>query len=193
MFYIQANDKANNPPSFKGSTEKPLEIKVTRLDQEPPQIVHTPIEKVEGKSLIDINAIVTDNVGVDYVRLFYRSAGEQKYKMVNMKQSGNNYNYSLDIGKIGIEYFIQAKDISGNEPSFWKGPDKPQLTSVLVEKQEENVVKTKKKSSKKLLLIGIGGALLGGGILAALASGGGSETTNTSETDSRLPDPPSGP
>ena len=100
----------------------------------------------------------------------------------------------------GIEYYLAAQDISGNEPSLWKSAESPQLIlvktkpqEVLAEQKPEPVPeKRAKKGGKKWLWISLGTVAVGGSVLAAVMLGGGEETGKTNG-DSRLPDPPSSP
>jgi len=82
-----------------------------------PNILHQPLEKhYEGQDLV-IEAIVTDNIAVQEVFLFYRSIGESNYKYLEMFLEFNAFAVEIpqeEITSTGIEYYIQASDPDGN-------------------------------------------------------------------------------
>lgn len=200
-YYIQANDNANNQPAFKGTEQKPLVIKVTRFDQAPPKITHSPIAEIIEREEVDLTAIVIDNVDVALVKLYYRQKGKTTYHIKEMVRKKNDtYQTKLKAEPEGIEYYLEAQDISGNKPSLWRNAESPQLIlvkskpqEVLAEQKPEAVPEKKvKKGGKKWLWITLGAAAVGGTVLVAVMSGGGEETGKTNG-DSKLPDPPSNP
>jgi len=65
----------------------------------------------------NIQAMVTDNEGVKSVTLFYRNIGASDFKSAEMERSTETDIYSIkltDISEPGVEYYIQATDLSGN-------------------------------------------------------------------------------
>ncbi|MBN1351607.1 hypothetical protein JXJ21_19490 [candidate division KSB1 bacterium] len=191
--YIQASDNVNNPPASKGSEKTPLLINVNRADRESPKIAHAPVNQAKANEQVRLLARVTDNVGVAQVEICYRTQGKTSYQSGQMKKkSGNLYEFELRADAAGIEYYLEASDVSGNEPSRWKSPDHPQLIKVEQSEPEVIAAETAKKGSKKLLWIGLGTVAIGGGVIAAVLMGGEKETETTPE-DARLPGPPSGP
>jgi len=65
----------------------------------------------------NIQAMVTDNEGVKNVTLFYRNIGASDFKSAEMERSTETDIYSIkltDISEPGVEYYIQATDLSGN-------------------------------------------------------------------------------
>jgi hypothetical protein len=91
----------------------------TALDQSSPVIQHEPLNQAApvGKAL-KIEATIRDKVGIKDATVFYRKLGEEKYQEIKMESHGNEL-YSATIPKEavkepGLEYYIQATDISGN-------------------------------------------------------------------------------
>jgi len=85
-----------------------------------PVVKHHPIENTPTAGLSqNFSAIVTDNVGVKSVTLFYRPIGSKQYQQKSMKKVGDTDEYLaiLDADEMkapGIEYYIQASDLAGN-------------------------------------------------------------------------------
>lgn len=74
---------------------------------------------LQAGSTITISAKVTDNVGVKSVNLFYRLKGSQQYQRSDMTRIGDSDQYQTTLGQEviaapGIEYYIEASDLSGN-------------------------------------------------------------------------------
>jgi len=65
-----------------------------------------------------LKVLAKDNVGVKSVVLFYRSIGSQNYIRKTMfNDQGDQYSIELtakELAAPGIEYYIQAEDLSGN-------------------------------------------------------------------------------
>ena len=78
-----------------------------------PDMYHTPVYNAfTGNSLV-ITATVTDNVMVDSVKLYYRTAGAEGWKNLEMNKSNDKYSAiipSADVTTAGIEYYIEAFD-----------------------------------------------------------------------------------
>ena len=83
-----------------------------------PEIKSPPItEKLPPGERPIINAIVTDNVGVHSVTIFYRDIGETNFQRKEMALEAGTDNYSVTLPAIiepGVEYYIQATDQAGN-------------------------------------------------------------------------------
>jgi hypothetical protein len=133
-----------------------------------PQVVHDPIkEPTSPGSNQKFSAVVTDNVAVQSVTLFYRSVGSKDYKRKPMSTQGSNtYSAIVDAEEMkapGIEYYIQATDAAGNNLlhgySF-----SPLLVNVSAgavaaaapPKKEPSMAPQKEESSNKWLWIGLG-------------------------------------
>ena len=86
---------------------------VVAMDIEAPQIVHTPVlSAVTGKKL-EISALVTDNVAVTGVTLYYRTLGNVGWNALEMSSSNDKYFAYLPADAVtlaGLEYYIAATD-----------------------------------------------------------------------------------
>jgi parallel beta-helix repeat protein len=89
---------------------------VSLPDTTPPSITHFPVtDGVEGKP-IDIYALVTDDIGVAEVALYYRRAGETTYTKVVMEKCPScidTFNATIPgsaVTTATIEYYINATD-----------------------------------------------------------------------------------
>jgi len=161
-----------------------------------PSIDHTPIEKdIYAGQQIDIKAIVTDNVGVKDVILFYRDANTVEFKRLKMNRDLDSFIYTAQLtaaNSPGLEYYIQATDQGGNTVLF--GYSFSPLTIAVTPAAMDSVAATdnidthaavaaatvevdgenKKSGISKWVWIGLGvvaaGAALSGG-------GGGSDST----------------
>lgn len=90
-------------------------------DFESPIIEHEVVQGGEVGGVEVFGATVVDNVDVDNVRLFYRFSGEMEYAELEMREvaSSSYFSAKVDTANVpattdGIEYYIQAKDTSGN-------------------------------------------------------------------------------
>jgi hypothetical protein len=88
-------------------------IAVRALDTMAPNIHHTPVFHGFSNQNIIINATVTDNVGIDSVKLHYRTVGESTWKTTNMTRFNDRYSGIISANFIdleGVEYYIEAFD-----------------------------------------------------------------------------------
>jgi len=84
-----------------------------------PQIRHeAPARTVPGRQPLTIDAIVTDNVGVERVTLYFRPVGSTDYRDLEMvRTTGDRFAGVVDAREVvdpGLEYYIQAADGAGN-------------------------------------------------------------------------------
>lgn len=84
-----------------------------------PKVVHQSTDRgVNPNGTYFFNADVTDDVGVQSVTLFYRVVGEPQYIAIPMGAfADGDYSALLAPDAVkppGIEYYLQAKDTSGN-------------------------------------------------------------------------------
>ena len=169
------------------------QLSLPSTDLVAPEVIHTPIENTPtAGSSQNFVAVVTDNVGVQSVTLFYRQIGTPQYQRKAMIKVGDSDEYRaiLDADEMrapGIEYYIQATDLAGNNllhgysfspmiVNVSAPPSKP-AQDIAFEPEED-------KKISKWVWIGLGvlavAAAAGGG-----GGGGGSDTAtltiNTAE------------
>lgn len=159
-------------------------------DFDAPLIRHNEPDREVAAGAQAISATVSDNVGVDSVVLHYREIGEPNYKSVSMSQLGGSDVYMVTLASDeapvpGIEYYIEARDASGN--TVLKGFPISPLTLSIAQTTAPPVAsgsgrapaplapppdeQSDSSSGNKWLWIGLGVLALGG--LAAASSGGG--------------------
>jgi len=160
-----------------------------------PTIEHSVVtDSIEVGTAYQIKAVVTDNVGVKIVLLFYRVAGTEDYKRVQMSPVDGTDNYTVTLGyketiEPGIEYYFQAIDYAGN--SFLYGYSFSPLQLRIVKNQTQQIPelvqsgakgnpKPDKKSEGKLdKWVWIGLSVLAVGVIAAVAGGDDSADQNS--------------
>jgi len=162
-------------------------------DLTPPEITQPKyIDKVSKGEPHKISVVVTDNVAVKQVMLFYRVIGTERYQRLRMQNTAKTNTYyaiihANKIKKPGIEYYIQAVDSAGN--SLLHGYA---FSPLSVKTMGDNAIAANSKSTtpksddddsiftNKWFWIGMGvlvaGAAAGGG------GGGGGEPTDTGST-----------
>ncbi len=94
-------------------------VRAQSADSTPPSILHTP---PDGPMVLDeaflVQAVVTDDVAVARVRLYFRAEGVEAYRTIEMAPARQGI-YTATIpahqrADRSIEYFIQAEDTTGN-------------------------------------------------------------------------------
>lgn len=139
------------------------------------------VDTVTNGSNHEVIVTVTDNNKVKQVLLYYRAIGTKEYKYKTMRNDILKDDYAAtissdEISSIGIEYYIQAKDLSGN--TILHGYSFSPLSVKTVSSDSVKTASTDDKSSikeeddsyNKWIWIGLGVLALGA---AAASSGGG--------------------
>lgn len=105
-FTVMGTDLAESNPSNITSA--------TPLDNIKPTLTHTRVTKANSGESVSIKATATDNIGIEYVKLFWRQCGSEQWKSVNMSNtSGNVYFATIsgnNVTSAGIEYYVEASD-----------------------------------------------------------------------------------
>lgn len=156
-----------------------------------PVIKHEPVKgEISPGQMVSVNAVVTDNVGVKDVILFYRESDNGEFKRKKMKRDldSDTYATELPIASSNLEYYIQAADLAGNTLLFGHSFSPLMITvapGAAVGADSKVVAAAKpadggeKKGVNKWVWAGLGvlavGAIAGGGG----GGGGGSPTTDT--------------
>jgi len=161
-YYIKATDFSNNK-STAGNINHPLVNSIVFADSELPKITHTPMDSTSDASILDIKAEVTDNDELSEIRLAYRRGGSAKYIVEKMKQDVDDI-YHLRIPKRlmkydSLEYYIEAKDISGNIGYFGEPSNPVEVKIYSVKPFFEGVVinrKNKRGKPSKMAIINLG-------------------------------------
>ncbi len=144
-------------------------IAQSSFDLDPPTIAHTvPSAMTIGKPL-RVNAIVTDDSGIEDVIVHYRAGQSGEYQAVSMiNVQGSEYTALLSTTKDqkSIRYYIEAIDSSGNRV-------------VEASPQSPLIVSAKKKSNVLYILLG---AVAVGALVGAAGGGGSSGGSGDSGT-----------
>lgn len=105
-FTVMGTDLVESNPSNTAAA--------TPIDNVKPVLNHSRVTAANYGESITFNATATDNIGVDYVTLFYRAAGETAYKSVDMTLIENNRYYAAiegrEVAAAGMEYYIEVSD-----------------------------------------------------------------------------------
>jgi hypothetical protein len=112
-YYVEATDLAGNTQTTPTYT-----ITVPVPDTTPPTITHTPVTTAAVNTPVTISAIVTDNVAVQSVTLYYRTVGAPAFTSLAMVADGNVYSATIPATAVtaaGVEYYIVATDTSNNQ------------------------------------------------------------------------------
>jgi parallel beta-helix repeat protein len=85
------------------------------VDATPPSITHTPITSGEPDTAIPVYALVTDDVAVEAVALYYRQVGATSYARLPMPKCGvciDTYNATIPATSVtgDLEYYLNATD-----------------------------------------------------------------------------------
>ncbi len=156
----------------------------TPIDLEPPLIEHEIVTEVESNIRQTFVATVVDDDELDSVRLFYRFSGELTYSSELMSRVSFSSSYIAQINtdpaiETSIEYYIQAKDKSGNRTVRGYAFNPLERNVVLSEdyltanaaEPEVVPVTDEPKTSRKTLYVVLG--VLAVGLIAGLAGGSG--------------------
>ena len=103
------------------------------LDNEKPQIKHTPVTYSEPNKSFVISADVSDNVKVDNVTLFYKYSDGNEWNDIKMRNtSGSNYQkvfsaYEVKTGQ--LQYYIEATD--GINNAYYGTEKQPNIVDII--------------------------------------------------------------
>jgi len=159
-----------------------------------PTIEHTAIsDSIEMGTTHQIKAVVTDNVGVETVLLFYRVVGSHDYKRVQMFGIAGTDEYTITLSDTetqepGIEYYFQAIDHAGNSLLYGysfsplllniaKNATQESPAQAQAEKDDQTLATKPARKVNKWVWIGL--SVIAVGVVAAIAGGGDDTDTNT--------------
>jgi len=115
---IDAEDNAGNVMN----TDSYIFTTASSIDITAPQIVHSVVSRADSGQNIIIEAILTDNVGVQEGKLYYRQGGKVNYTTSTMSNtSGDIYNAIIPGNYVtdrSLEYYILVTDVSNNSSTF---------------------------------------------------------------------------
>lgn len=85
----------------------------TMIDTISPNIYHTPINQGYLNSDLIISCNATDNMKLEYVKLYYRKKGASEYQTMTMIKNNDKYTARVSQSNLsleGLEYYIVASD-----------------------------------------------------------------------------------
>ncbi|MGG0855789.1 metallophosphoesterase [Metabacillus fastidiosus] len=104
-------DENNDIP--KTEHEQPELHNDTVKDVNAPQISHEAAKNVKAFSSVKIEAVITDDISVPYASLYYKSIGEENFKVLPMNaDEADKTKYAVEIPNIEADfvYYIEASD-----------------------------------------------------------------------------------
>ncbi len=117
IYYIEASDTVGNQGSLPANLSEGLYLEIEVVDNILPQVAHVPITTVAFDAPAQIDATVTDGIGLARVQVEYNTVQSDVVHAANMTHvSGDNYTATLPAqGDIGaFSYRIVATDTSNN-------------------------------------------------------------------------------
>ena len=122
-FTVVKTDLSESAPSGK--------ISIMSKDTMAPSIYHTPVyNATAGRNLV-ISATVTDNLHIEWARLYFRINGETDWRIAVMNSFNDSYSAIIPaqyITAAGLEYYIEAFD--GVSSAFKGSADSPYTVAV---------------------------------------------------------------
>lgn len=122
-FTVVKTDLSESAPSGK--------ISIMSKDTMAPNIYHTPVyNATAGRNLV-ISATVTDNLHIEWARLYFRIKGETDWRIAVMNSFNDSYSAIIPaqyITAAGLEYYIEAFD--GVSSAFKGSEDSPYTVAV---------------------------------------------------------------
>ena len=97
-------------------------VACTGFDTIRPNLYHTPVNQGYANNNLVISCTASDNIGIQKVTLYYRTAGTSAWKSLNMSKQNDKYSATIfgsDVTLAGIEYYIVAVD--GGDNAVQKG------------------------------------------------------------------------
>lgn len=105
-FTVVGTDMSESDPSNTA--------KATPVDNIKPVLEHTRVIRGKYGEALSFSATATDNVGVEYVKVFYRAQGEESWNTLNLSAGENNRYFGVipagEVSRDGMEYYIEASD-----------------------------------------------------------------------------------
>lgn len=105
-FTVVGTDMSESDPSNTA--------KATPVDNIKPVLEHTRVIRGKYGEALSFSATATDNVGVEYVKVFYRAQGEESWNTLNLSAGENNRYFGVipagEVSRDGMEYYIEVSD-----------------------------------------------------------------------------------
>ncbi|MBQ7985817.1 MAG: S8 family serine peptidase [Clostridia bacterium] len=96
------------------SESKPAgKISITAKDTMAPNVYHSPVYTATTGNKVIVSATVSDNIGIQNAKLYYRVKGTEEWKSLDMTKSNDKYTAAIPASSVtldGVEYYIAAFD-----------------------------------------------------------------------------------
>ncbi len=122
-FTVVQTDLSESTPSGK--------IVIMSRDTMAPDIYHSPVYNATTGSNLIISATVTDNLNITYARVYYRTSGEESWRVAVMNKLNDKYSAIIIADHLsveGLEYYIEAFD--GVSHTYKGSETEPYLVTV---------------------------------------------------------------
>jgi len=89
---------------------------IASTGNQPPLVEHDPPQLPRAQQAMNITANISDENGINSVSLKYRQGGESDFSTLAMTASNNSYQAAIPAEAVtsrGVEYYIEAADVSG--------------------------------------------------------------------------------
>lgn len=86
----------------------------TPIDNIKPIVTHTRVTYGSAGQALSFNVTATDNIGVEYVKIFYRTQGASNWSVLNLSNTEGSKYYGVITAKnvtpAGLEYYLEVSD-----------------------------------------------------------------------------------
>lgn len=105
-FTVVGTDMSESSPSNT--------VEATPIDNIKPTLEHTRVIRGKYGEALSFSATATDNVGVEYVKVYYRAAGTEDWSTLNLTAGEDNRYFGVipagEVSRDGMEYYIEVSD-----------------------------------------------------------------------------------
>ncbi len=105
-FTVVGTDMSESSPSNT--------VEATPIDNIKPTLEHTRVIRGKYGEALSFSATATDNVGVEYVKVYYRAAGTDDWSTLNLTAGEDNRYFGVipagEVSRDGMEYYIEVSD-----------------------------------------------------------------------------------
>ena len=108
-FTVVLSDFSESAPAGK--------VYCTAVDTVNPSVYHTPVNQGYQNNNLVISCTASDNMRIESVTLYYRTAGETEWKSIKMSKVNDRYSATIfgsELTMEGLEYYIVASDGSNS-------------------------------------------------------------------------------
>ena len=105
-FTVMGTDLAESTPSNVAAA--------TAIDNVKPLVNHSRVTYANSGEAITLNVTASDNIGISYVKVFYRTSGSASYKTLTLTltESGSYFGVipASEVTPAGVEYYLEVSD-----------------------------------------------------------------------------------